>query len=57
MLLLIVLFMLVMVIMIEIGVFLTSDDFKGFVFTSVFIFFDICLFAIAILSIWSECQL
>ena len=43
--------------MFDIGVFLTSEDFEEFVFTSAFVIFDICLFAVVILAIWSECQL
>lgn len=46
-----------MFVMIEIGVYLTSEDFEEFVFTSVFVIFDVCLFAIALLAIWSDCQL
>ena len=53
-LLLIVLFLLILF---EIGAFLTSEDFEEFVFTSAFVIFDVCLLAVVILAIWSDCQL
>lgn len=46
-----------MFVMVEIGVYLTTEDFEEFVFTSAFVIFDICLFAIVIIAIWSDCQL
>jgi hypothetical protein len=41
----------------EIGVYLTSDTFKDFIFTNFTVLFGVVCFIIAILAIWSECQL
>ena len=49
--------LMILFVLIEIGVYLTTDDFEDFVLTSLFVIFDVILFAVAILSIWSECQL
>lgn len=44
-------------VLIEIGVFLTSNDFKEFILTSIFVTFDVIIIVVAFLAIWSECQL
>ena len=49
--------LIILFVLIEIGVYLTTDDFEDFVLTSLFVIFDVFLFAVAILAIWSECQL
>lgn len=44
-------------VLIEIGVFLISNDFKEFILTSIFVIFDVIIIVVAFLAIWSECQL